>query len=98
MGPQHDCFVAVGGHPSILSAPTDSQPRAVPRWLDRTEGDLMAGLFERAKEFASSEQGEKVTDGVLDKAAAAASKLTGGKHDEQIDSARDTADKHVGAD
>jgi hypothetical protein len=52
----------------------------------------MAGLFEKAKQFADSEQGEKITDQLLGGASAAASKLTGGKHDDQIRSARDAAD------
>jgi MT0933-like antitoxin protein len=56
----------------------------------------MAGLFDKAKEFLSSEQGEKVTDQVLDKAAEFASKRTGGKHDEQIRQARKAADDHLG--
>lgn len=56
----------------------------------------MAGLFDKAKEFLSSEQGEKVSDQVLDKAADFASKRTGGKHDEQIEKARRAADERIG--
>jgi len=55
----------------------------------------MAGLFDKAKEFAKSEKGEKVSDQVLDRAADIATKKAGG-HAEQIRSARDTADKHIG--
>jgi hypothetical protein len=58
----------------------------------------MAGLFDQAKKLMHSEQGEKITDQVLDRAAQAVSKATGGKHDDKIDSARATADKHVGTD
>ena len=56
----------------------------------------MAGLFDKAKEFLRSEQGEKVSDQVLDKAAEFASKRTGGKHDEQIEKARRAADDRIG--
>ena len=56
----------------------------------------MAGLFDKAKEFANSEQGEKISDQGLDRAADIAEKKTGGAHDEQIASARDTADKRIG--
>lgn len=56
----------------------------------------MAGLFDKAKDFANSEKGEGVTDGILQKAADAASKATGGKHDDQIEGARSEADKRIG--
>ena len=56
----------------------------------------MAGLFDKAKDLANSEQGEKVSDQALQQAADVAEKRTGGKHDEQIASARDAADKRVG--
>ena len=41
---------------------------------------------------------EKVTDSILDKAAGAAESLTGGKHTEKIQKARDAADKAIGSD
>lgn len=56
----------------------------------------MAGLFDKAKDLLNSEQGEKISDQVLDKAAAAADTATGGKHTDKIASGRDTADKHLG--
>lgn len=56
----------------------------------------MAGLFDQAKKFLNSEQGEKISDQVLDRASEAADKATGGKHHDQIASGRDTADKHLG--
>lgn len=56
----------------------------------------MAGLFDKAKDLVNSEQGEKVSDQALDRAADIAAKKTGGEHDEQIRSARDTADKRLG--
>jgi hypothetical protein len=58
----------------------------------------MAGLFDKAKDFLNTEQGEKTSDSVLDKAAQAADKATGGKHTDKIDKARDAADQHVGRD
>jgi hypothetical protein len=57
----------------------------------------MAGLFDQAKKFLSTEQGEKVSDQVLDAVAGAADKATGGKHADQIRKARETADEHVGS-
>jgi hypothetical protein len=56
----------------------------------------MAGLFDQAKKFLHTEQGEKISDQVLDAAAKAADGATGHKHSEQIASGRDAADKHLG--
>lgn len=58
----------------------------------------MAGLFDKAKDALNSEQGERTSDSVLDKAAAAADRLTGGKHTDTIQQARDAADERIGAD
>lgn len=64
--------------------------------------DDLAG---KAKEFLSnnkvtdalkSEKAEEVSDTLLDKVADAADSVTGGKFHDQIDSARDEADKHIG--
>jgi hypothetical protein len=43
-----------------------------------------------------SEHAEGISDKLLDGAARTAKKVTGGTHDEQIDRARDSADKSVG--
>ena len=43
-----------------------------------------------------SEQAEDVSDKVLDAVADTIDDVTGGKHSERIQSARDTADEHVG--
>ncbi|MFF2051612.1 antitoxin [Leifsonia sp. NPDC058194] len=68
----------------------------------------MAGLDDitnKAKEFLDndnvknalkSEQAEDISDKLLDGVADAASKVTGGKFDDQIKGARDAADKAVG--
>jgi hypothetical protein len=56
----------------------------------------MAGLFDKAKDLLNSEQGEKISDQVLDRAAQAADKATGGKHSDQIRSGREAADKRLG--
>ena len=62
-------------------------------------------LTAKAKEFLSdsrvsdalkSEQAEGISDKVLDGVAETANKVTGGKFEEQIDAARDAADKAVG--
>jgi hypothetical protein len=65
--------------------------RAPPR-----RGADVAGLFDKARQLANSEQGEKVTDKLLDTVSDIASKRTGGKHDAQIESARKAADKALG--
>ena len=56
----------------------------------------MAGLFDQAKDFANTDNGEKVTDAALGKAGDAADAATGGTHDAQIDAAREQADKRIG--
>ncbi|MEJ3405927.1 Rv0909 family putative TA system antitoxin [Rathayibacter sp. YIM 133350] len=53
---------------------------------------------DKVKKALSSEQAEDVSDKVLGAVADAASKVTGGKFDEQIKNARDAADKKVGND
>jgi hypothetical protein len=63
------------------------------------EEDPMAdlgGLGDKAKDFANSDKGEKATDAGLDKAGDAANSATGGKFDEKIDSAGESADKKIG--
>jgi len=59
-------------------------------------GPFDKGLFEKAKQFVQSEQGEKVTDQVLGSVADIVSKRTGGKHDEQIAKARKVVDEKLG--
>lgn len=54
------------------------------------------GLGDKAKEFANSEKGEKVSDGALHKADDAASSASGGKFDKKIDDTREAADKKIG--
>ncbi|CED90554.1 MAG: antitoxin [Actinomyces succiniciruminis] len=53
-------------------------------------------LKKKAEGVVSSDKVEEVSDKVLDKAAEAAKKVTGGKFDSQVDSARDAADKAIG--
>ena len=51
---------------------------------------------DKVKNALKSEKAEEVSDGILDGVANAAKKVTGGKFDEQIDSARTSADDKVG--
>ncbi|MDO4244019.1 MAG: Rv0909 family putative TA system antitoxin [Actinomyces sp.] len=53
-------------------------------------------LKNKAEQALSSEKVESVSDTVLDKAADAAKKVTGGKFDSQVDAARDAADDKLG--
>lgn len=50
----------------------------------------------KVKDALTSEQAEDISDKLLDGVAGAAKKVTGGKFDDQIDGARDEADKRVG--
>ncbi|GAA3896156.1 hypothetical protein GCM10022381_42030 [Leifsonia kafniensis] len=51
---------------------------------------------DKVKDALKSEQAEGVSDKLLDGVADAANKVTGGKFADQIDGARDAADKSVG--
>jgi hypothetical protein len=53
-------------------------------------------ITRKAQEFLKTDKGEEISDKVLDGGAAVANKVTGNKHAEKIESARDAADKHVG--
>ena len=53
-------------------------------------------ITRKAQEFLNSEKGEEISDKVIDGAAAAANKVTGDKHADKIQDARDAADKHIG--
>ncbi|TFC87986.1 antitoxin [Cryobacterium sinapicolor] len=53
-------------------------------------------ISRKAQEFLKTEKGEKVADKILDGGAAAANKVTGNKHADKIQDARDKADKHLG--
>ncbi|GCD21461.1 antitoxin [Cellulomonas algicola] len=53
-------------------------------------------LGDKASDALKSDKGENASDSALDKGADAASSVTGGKHDEQIDTAQDAADQKVG--
>ncbi|TFD91864.1 antitoxin [Cryobacterium lactosi] len=55
-------------------------------------------ITRKAQEFLNSEKGEEISDKVIDGAAAAANKVTGNKHADKIQGARDTADKRLGRD
>lgn len=51
---------------------------------------------DEVKDALKSEQAEGISDKLLDGVADVANKVTGGKFEEQIDGARDAADKQVG--
>jgi hypothetical protein len=59
-------------------------------------GDFINENKEKINEALKSEQAEGISDSVLDGVADFAKKVTGGKFDEQIDGARDTADGAIG--
>lgn len=51
---------------------------------------------DRVKDALKSEQAENISDNVLDGVAGVVNKVTGGKFEEQVDGARDAADKAIG--
>ncbi|MHA6669267.1 antitoxin [Homoserinimonas sp. A447] len=51
---------------------------------------------DRVKDALNSEQAEDVSDKLLDGAKDAVNKVTGDKFEQQVDDARDNADKRVG--
>ncbi|RWZ61296.1 antitoxin [Labedella populi] len=51
---------------------------------------------ERVTKALKSEQAEGASDKILDGIAAAADKATGGRYRDQIDGAKDSADKKIG--
>ncbi|WP_241985812.1 MULTISPECIES: Rv0909 family putative TA system antitoxin [Cryobacterium] len=53
-------------------------------------------ISRKAQDFLKTEKGEKLADKILDGGAAAANKVTGNKHAEKVQNARDAADKHLG--
>jgi basic membrane lipoprotein Med (substrate-binding protein (PBP1-ABC) superfamily) len=55
-------------------------------------------ITRKAHDFLKSEKGEEVSDKILDSGAKVANRVAGAKHAEEIQKARDTADKHVGRD
>lgn len=55
-------------------------------------------LAKKADDALGSEKVEKISDKALDAAATAAKKVTGGKYDAKIDSARDAVDGKLGSD
>ena len=55
-------------------------------------------ITRKAQDFLKTDKGEEISDKVIDGAAAAANKVTGDKHADKIQDARDAADKHIGRD
>ena len=51
---------------------------------------------EKVQKHLKSEKAEGISDSVLDRVADTAKKVTGGKHNDKIDGARDQADKRLG--
>lgn len=64
--------------------------------LAKQAGDFAKENADKISDALKSEQAEGISDKVLDGAADLANKLTGGKFAEQIDGARNEADKHIG--
>ena len=64
--------------------------------LAKQAGDFAKDNADKIQEALKSEQAEGISDKVLDGAADLANKLTGGKFADQVDAARDEADKHLG--
>ncbi|AYG02918.1 antitoxin [Gryllotalpicola protaetiae] len=57
---------------------------------------LLDDAVDKAKGFLGTDQGEQVSDNVLDGAADKASDLTGGKFEDQIKQGQQAADNAIG--
>ena len=64
--------------------------------LAKKAGDFAKDNADKINDALKSEKAEGISDKVLDGAADLANKVTGGKFKDQIDGARDEADKHIG--
>ncbi len=64
--------------------------------LAKQAGDFAKQNADKVQDALKSEQAEGISDKLLDGAADLANKLTGGKFADQVDAARDEADKHLG--
>ena len=64
--------------------------------LAKQAGDFAKENADKVSEALKSEQAEGISDKVLDGAADLANKLTGGKFADQVQSARDAADRAIG--
>lgn len=59
-------------------------------------GDFVKENSDKIQETLKSEQAEGVSDKILDGVADFANKVTGGKHSDKIQEARDNVDKQIG--
>lgn len=55
-------------------------------------------IINKAKDMLGTEQGEQISDTVLDKASDLANQVTGGKFEGQIGGVRDSIDGAIGTD
>ena len=53
-------------------------------------------LFDKAKEAVSSEQGEEISDNLIEGAEGLANKVTGGKFADQVEGVGDAIDGKIG--
>lgn len=56
----------------------------------------MSGIGNKVNDFLQSDRGEKASDSALDMAAKKANDATGGRRKDQIDKARQAADRKIG--
>lgn len=80
--------------PGIMNREADVVRRRATLRKEKHMG--LGDLTKKASEALGSDKGEELSDKALDAAAAAAKKVTGGKFDDQIDSAREAADNQLG--
>jgi hypothetical protein len=64
--------------------------------LAKQAGDFAKDNADKIQDALKSEQAEEISDKVLDGAAGLANKVTGGKFEEQVESARAAADGAIG--
>lgn len=64
--------------------------------IAKQAGDFAKQNSDKVSEALKSEQAEGISDKVLDGVAGLANKLTGGKFADQVEGAREAADKQIG--
>ena len=64
--------------------------------ITKKASDFIGDNKDKISEVLKSEQAEDISDKVLDGAAGAADKVTGGKFSDQIGDVRDNVDKAIG--
>ena len=64
--------------------------------MAKKAGDFLKDNTDKVQDALNSDKAEEISDKILDGAAGFANKVTGDKFADQVNSARDAADKKIG--